>query len=195
MHGLVNKSIQCFVKDTYGCPTWREVARHARSPVVRFEAMLVYDDALTEALVNAACAVLGKRRCVFLEDLGTYLVCDPNRASVRRLLRFGGDGYDDFLHSLDDLPDLVRLALPDLWLPSLRLETHRDDTHRIEVGVGIAGFCWVLKGALGAMADEYGVLVVLHCEEDATGSGRITMETIDYDFALARSFHLGGVGA
>ncbi len=61
---------------------------------------------------------------MLLEDLGTYLVSHPNVQGLRRLLRFGGAGFIDFLHSLDELHDRARLAVPDLDLPQLELRDH-----------------------------------------------------------------------
>ena len=48
MHGLTNKAIECFVHDTYGVDTWLEIARRAALPEPSFEAMLTYDDDITE---------------------------------------------------------------------------------------------------------------------------------------------------
>lgn len=48
MHGLINRSIQAFVQETHGPATWRAVAAEAGIDPEGFEAMLHYDDALTE---------------------------------------------------------------------------------------------------------------------------------------------------
>ena len=74
MHGLINRSIQCFLRDTYGAATWAAVAREARLGFDSFETMLTYDAALTEAVITAATQVLGRPRDSVPEDLGIYLV-------------------------------------------------------------------------------------------------------------------------
>ncbi|MDZ7908979.1 MAG: heme NO-binding domain-containing protein [Gemmobacter sp.] len=117
MHGLINRSIQCFLRDTYGAPVWATIVREAGLGFDSFETMLTYDAALTDAVLEAAARVLGKPRDYVLEDLGTYLVTHENTQAVRRLLRFGGVSFADFLHSLEDLPGRARLALPDIELP------------------------------------------------------------------------------
>ena len=38
MLGLINRSIQCFVRDTYGQDVWAEVAKRAGSATIDFEA-------------------------------------------------------------------------------------------------------------------------------------------------------------
>ena len=60
MHGLINKAIQCFVLDTYGRETWREMAQSAALPVMQFEAMLIYEDTLTEQALDATARFLDK---------------------------------------------------------------------------------------------------------------------------------------
>ncbi|MDH5797320.1 MAG: heme NO-binding domain-containing protein, partial [Paracoccaceae bacterium] len=88
MLGLINRSIECFLRDTYGDKTWGRVA--SQTGVTRFEVLLSYDDHLTELLLDQAQSVLAKDRSQLLEDLGTYIVAHPKQESVRRLMRFGG---------------------------------------------------------------------------------------------------------
>ena len=96
MHGLVNKAIQCFVLDTYGRETWREMAQSAALPVMQFEAMLIYEDTLTEQALDATARFLDKPRTDVLEDIGTYLASHPNVEALRKLLRFGGAHFVEF---------------------------------------------------------------------------------------------------
>ena len=121
MHGLINRAIQCFVVDSYGTDTWVEATRIANLGFVEFESMLVYDDDVTPQMLNAVSFVLNRDRNEVMEDIGTYLVSNPNVEALRRLLRFGGLEFVEFLHSLDDLPDRARLAVSDLNLPALEL--------------------------------------------------------------------------
>ncbi|MEL7092006.1 MAG: heme NO-binding domain-containing protein, partial [Pseudomonadota bacterium] len=62
MHGLINRAIQCFVTDTYGAEIWNAVARDADLDFVEFEAMLLYDDALTPRVLDAAADLLQRPR-------------------------------------------------------------------------------------------------------------------------------------
>ena len=96
MHGLINKAIQCFVLDIHGLEAWRVTAQSAKLPVTQFEAMLVYDDALTEQVLDAAARYLDKPCSVVLEDIGTYLASQLNVEALRRLLRFGGAHFVEF---------------------------------------------------------------------------------------------------
>ena len=46
MHGLVNRTIQRFLTDTYGEDCWAAIVRAAAIGFCDFEAMLIYDEAL-----------------------------------------------------------------------------------------------------------------------------------------------------
>ncbi|GGH55716.1 heme NO-binding protein [Frigidibacter albus] len=195
MHGLVNRSLQCFLRDTYGPDLWDAVARRAGIGPDGFEAMQIYDDALTEAVLAAAAQQLVKPPEALLEDLGTYLV---SLEPLRRLLRFGGVGYADFLQSLDDLQGRAQLALPDLGLPALRLVAEPGGRFVLHLGGGLAGAAMarlappVLAGVLRAMADDYGALALIELpdvRQDA--SGAIHIDLLQARFAKGRRFQLG----
>lgn len=194
MHGLINRSIQCFLRDTYGAATWAHVARAARLGFDSFEAMLAYDPTLTEDVIQAASDVLGRPRETVLEDLGTYLVSHPNLEPLRRLLRFGGVTFVDFLHSLEDLPERGRLALPDLDLPNLALVDQGGGDFVVAVSGMFAGVGHVVTGLLRAMADDYGALVMLDHTGLQDGSERVTVQLLDQSFASGKRFDLAAAG-
>jgi hypothetical protein len=87
MHGLVNRAIQCFYRDTYGTQAWSDLVRSLELPFSQFEPMMRYDAQLTHYMVAEIARVLDKPREAVLEDLGTYLVSNPNVEALRRLLR------------------------------------------------------------------------------------------------------------
>ncbi|WP_102226668.1 heme NO-binding domain-containing protein [Acidimangrovimonas sediminis] len=210
MHGLINRSIQSFLRDTYGAALWLRVARGAGLDFDSFEPMLRYDDALTGAVLASATRILNRPLEGVLEDLGTYLVSHPNLEPLRRLLRFGGVTYLDFLQSLDDLPGRSRLAVPDLDLPQLELIEEGGDQFTLVCRGGPRGFGLVMLGVLRAMADDYGALVLLDDsgvattpakmatdppDRPATGEEeRIAINLLDPAHALGRRFELAASG-
>ena len=191
MHGLINKAIQCFVLDTYGRETWREMAQSAALPVMQFEAMLIYEDTLTEQALDATARFLDKPRTDVLEDIGTYLASHPNVEALRRLLRFGGAHFIEFLYSLDDLHDRARLAVDDLELPRLTLIRHTENHYSLLCGAAFPGWGHVLVGILRVMADDYGALACLeHCgAKDQTET--IDIMLVHTSYAHGRTFVLG----
>ena len=161
MHGLINRSLQLFLRDTYGPEAWIAIAEAADLGFENFEAMLMYDVAQTEAVLRAAVAYLGNPEEMVLEDLGTYLVSHSDMLVVRRLLRFGGENFVDFLHSLDELHDRARLAVADFLLPVLEVLDHSASDFTLTVVHECPGFGHVMVGVLRAMADDYGALAML----------------------------------
>jgi len=192
MHGLINRTIQCFVRDTYGRDTWLAVAQRADLGHTEFEAMLIYPDEVTPHLLASAGQHLGKDVETLLEDIGTYLVSNPNVEALRRLLRFGGVTFVEFLHSLDDLPDRARLAVSDLDLPVLELDEHSAGHFNLRCLSRHAGFGHMLMGVLRAMADDYGALVFLEHKGGRPGEEIIDITLVETAYAEGRSFDLGG---
>lgn len=195
MHGLMNRAIQCFVRDTYGAGAWRDVAARADLGPHGFEAMLTYDDAVTWRVLDLVCERLAKPQDAVLEDLGTYLVSHPNLEALRRLLRFGGVDFVDFLHSLDELADRARLAVPDLALPPVEVEALSDERFRLRCWSPRPGFGHVLVGVMRAMADDYGALAIIEHEGARGGGESVEVQVMLTGFTSGREFDLAGHAA
>lgn len=190
MHGLINRSVQSFLRDTYGDAEWLAIARLGQLGLENFEPLLSYDDTLTEAMIEAAAAALGRPRETILEDLGTYLVSHPNLESLRRLLRFGGVTFVDFLHSMEDLPEHARLGLPDLNLPEFFLVDCGNGRFLLQVAPLVAGIGYVIVGLLRAMADDYGALVLLDHGGIKGGKEVVSILLLDQSYSEGRRFDL-----
>ena len=91
-----------------------------------------------------------------LENIGTYLASHPNVEALRRLLRFEGAHFVEFLYSLDGLHDRARLAVDDLELPTLTLVRHTDTHHSLLCHADFSGWGHLLIGILRVMSDDYG---------------------------------------
>lgn len=210
MHGLVNKAIQSFLSDTFGVAAWEQISRHARLAQELgndgFEAMQTYEPRLTDAVVDSASELLERPRASLLEDLGTYLVSHPRFARLRRLLRFGGVSFTDFLHSLEDLPGRTRLAVPELVLPELMTVETGQGRFSLTFLSCPRGYGHVMLGLLRALADDYGALTVAEHQgyslpptDDQAGPRPagladecIEIEVHDPAFHAGRGFDLAG---
>lgn len=196
MHGLINKAIQFFLCESFGTQTWQEIA--ATAGIDRhlgpdgFEAMQLYDDSLTDRVLTAAASILHRPRESLLEDLGTYLISDPQLERLRRLLRFGGVSFTDFLYSLDDLQGRSQLAVPELALPELGIdEGDEAGSFSLTCRACPQGFGHVMVGVLRALADDYGALVVLEHSGRIDGQHEvITIQVHDPAFHAGRHFDL-----
>lgn len=190
MHGLINRGIQRFVADTYGAATWHAVMQHAGFDFTGFEAMWQYDRDVTIRLIQSVCDVLDRPRDDLLEDIGTYLVSHSNLEALRRLLRFGGVTFVDFLYSLDDLPDRARLAVPELELPRLELVEESPDRYSLRCFAKDPGWGHVFAGVLRAMADDYGALALLEHEGTDGACEVLRIRLLETEFSVGRDFEL-----
>ena len=190
MHGLINRAIQCFYRDTYGAQAWGELVRTLDLESSDFEPMMHYDRDLTWRMVDEMAVALGKDRDTVLEDVGTYLISNPEVKAPRRLLRFSGVTFLEFLHSLDDLPDRARLAVDDLILPALELRDLGGNRFTLTCTGDPVGMGHLLVGVLRAMADDYGALVYLEHKGLFQGTELIEISLVEAAFAEGRSFEL-----
>jgi Haem-NO-binding len=186
MDALMLRSLQDYVLDTFGAADWQEICRRAELTTETFEPMMRYDPGTADLVAQFAADVLGRSVEAIWEDVGIYLVTNPEREGVRRLLRFGGMSYADFLYSLEEMPGRARLAMPDLDLPDVTLAEVGPDRFALRCPSHLRGTQRVLVGMLTAMADDYGTLCLI--EPEAADSTSITV--LDSRHAIARRFDL-----
>lgn len=190
MHGLICKSIQCFLQETYGKPAWEEITQAAQIGQVHFEAMLTYDPEDLDCILNAAADRLNSEVADILEDLGLFLITHPSMAALRRLLRFGGESFVEFLFSLEELKDRVHMAVADLDFPTLELREHSSSAYSLIVTHPRTGYGRVLVGVLRAIADDYGTLAFMEHGGTQDGVETILVDLIEVEYAEAREFQL-----
>ncbi len=189
MFGLLLRSIQAYLRGTFGPAVWARVLRAAGQPPEGFEPMLPYDARAVGRVLAAAAQELHRPAEAILEDVGTFLVADPGHRALRRLLRFGGAGFADFLHSLEELPDRARLALPGLRLPQVILAEIGPGRVRLAVTGALPALLPVALGALRAMADDYGALVLIELEQEP-GAALLTVQLLEAAHGEGQRFAL-----
>ncbi|MDP3195001.1 heme NO-binding domain-containing protein [Tabrizicola sp.] len=186
MDALLLRSLQGYVIDTFGAARWQMVCRRAELSILSFEPMLRYDPGSADRIGRIAAEVLGRPVEAIWEDVGTHLVTNPDREGIRRLLRFGGVTFADFLYSLEDLPGRARLAMPDLELPDVTVDEVGEDRFELRCQSHLGATQRVLVGLLTAMADDYGALCLIEAESaDCT-----SILVLDRRHAKARRFDL-----
>jgi hypothetical protein len=148
--------------------------------------MLRYEAGLADRVGGIAARVLGRPVEVIWEDVGTHLVTNPDREGLRRLLRFGGLHFVDFLHSLEELPGRARLALPDLDPPEVSLHEVGPDRFELRCRSHLRGTQRVLAGMVTAMADDYGALCLIEVDSEDC----ITISVLDSRHATGKAFDL-----
>jgi hypothetical protein len=186
MDALLLRSLQGYVRDTFGAPIWQAACRRAGLTTETFEPMLRYDPGTADRVAQSAADVLGRPVETIWEDMGTHLVTNPAHEGVRRLLRFGGTSFSDFLLSLEEMPGRARLALPDLGFPEMTVAEAGADRFDIRCLSRVRGLPRVLVGIMTAMADDYGTL----CLIEADGDAGISVRILDRRHAEGRRFDL-----
>jgi hypothetical protein len=186
MDALLLRSLQSYVLDTFGKARWQEICQSAGQSAMKFEPMLRYQPGLSDHVGEVAARVLGRPVEVVWEDVGTHLVANPDREGLRRLLRFGGLHFIDFLYSLEELPGRARLALPDIDAPEVTLLQLGPDRFELHCKSALRAPHRVLKGLVTAMADDYGALCLIEAED----AHCTTITVLDSRHSHPRAFHL-----
>lgn len=177
MHGMINRGLQSFVHDYYGARKWEETCVAADLPFYSFETLVQYDDDITTRLLKTLSVVLDRSQADILEDFGTYVVTDERLSGIRRLLRFSGETYVDFLMSLEDFSARLMVAMPFLEVPKLSLEPRSDNIYAVHYEYSLPDYGPVILGLLRAMADDYGALVTI--EHYSKSKGAIQRDRFD----------------
>lgn len=183
MHGLINRSIERFIRESYGEEAWGDIVVRIGLAAGRFEGFRRYSDPLTLRLIAAGAERLAKPEAELLEDFGAWLA---RTEPIRRLLRFSGADFADFILTLEELPGRVRMIVPDLEMPRIHVAATAPDRFRVTTSRGLPEWRSVLAGILRAMSDDYGALALIVDEGAA-----ISVDVSDQSFFEARDFDLG----
>ena len=190
IHGLIFWCFEGFLIFTYGIGHWRDIMCELELGHDSFEPVFRYDVDVANRLVAVAAQKLDKPPDTLLEDFGTFLVTDARVERVRRLLRFGGVNYTDFLHSLEDLRGRAQLAVPDLDLPAIELDEISTEEFEVTCFSASHGMGFVLLGVLRALADDYGALAFLEHLGRNDQSETISVRLLEIRHGEGRAFHL-----
>jgi hypothetical protein len=190
MHGLVICALARFFLETYGAAIWQQIRGRADAGDDRYEPFLKYPDDLAIRLISAAGHVLRRHPDDVWEDFGAALIASDAFTAPRRLLRFSGASFGDFLSALPELSGRITLAVPDFDLPPVTLIEQDVGTFMFRCPAS-AEYEHVLRGVIRAMADEYGALALI--DHGPEGHG-VQVQLIDVSFAAGRAFALGRVG-
>ena len=182
MHGLMNRAIEGFVRHAYGTACWHAIAAEIGLAEGGFQPFRPYPGALTRQLTGAVARILDKPEAEVVEDVGAWLA---RVEWVRRLLRFSGSDFSDFVMSLEELPGRLRMILPDLELPEIAVTVHGPQAFPVT----LAGDDWLWRalvaGIQRVMSDDYGALALI-VDED----GAILVDVSDAAFGDGRGFDL-----
>lgn len=190
LHGLTFWCFESFVRFTYGAACWRASIQDMDLGFDTFRPVFRYETAFADRLLDHVARQLDKKPDALLEDFGTFLVTDQRVERVRRLLRFSGVDYTDFLLSLEDLRGRAQLAVPELDLPSIELDEIAPDEYYVTCRNCWNGTAHVLIGMLRALADDYGALVYIESRGRQGGNEGLLIRLLEVQYSEGRSFDL-----
>ncbi|MDN5567282.1 MAG: heme NO-binding domain-containing protein [Paracoccus sp. (in: a-proteobacteria)] len=181
MNSLINRGIEEFLRSTYGDGLVQSVVQDAhRAPGV----VAPLGAGFGPAALHRASLRLAKPFTELVEDLGAWMTrIEP----VRRLLRFSGRDFKDFLLRLEELPGRAHLVLPSLQVPRLMIDA-ADNSVWVRMLDADENWQFVLVGLIRGMADDYGALCLITTEDLS-----IRIDIWDEKFAEGRMFTLHGM--
>ncbi|MGA0540931.1 heme NO-binding domain-containing protein [Neotabrizicola sp. VNH66] len=194
MYGLFLRALQGYVTATFGGAQWSDVLAQAGVAGRGFEPLISYRIGLFRDVIRAAGQVLDRPQDMILEDMGTHIVANPVQPALRRLLRFGGSTFAEFLLSLEELPERARLALPDIDFPRLELSEAGPGEFRLTCRTEAPELAHVMLGVLRAMADDYGALVIIDGARARMGQAVLSIRLLEARFAAGNRFDLAQSG-
>lgn len=184
MQGLIHYSVETFIRQRRGEAAWAETAIRAGLDSRGFHAFRHYPPQMLDALISAGCAVFGLDQAEFLDDLGQWLA---GTEEVRRILRFSGASYADFVFALEHLHLRGEMVLPSLDLPRITVTQKAGGRFDLDIA-DRAEWAAVICGVARAMADDYGVLAFVEIKR-----GRIRIDVPDTRFGPGRDFSLATI--
>lgn len=158
MNGLINRSFELFIRDSHGERIWDRLARQARVDPRGFFLLQRSADDITQALVTEASKILGKPADELAEDLGGWLT---RREPIRRLLRFSGRDYPEFIEAVSEFPGRALMVIDSLQVPDIHVTAHSAAGYEVRIDSDSAFLTMMLAGVLRGMADDYGALAVI----------------------------------
>jgi hypothetical protein len=194
MYGLFLRALQNYVCVTFGPEPLARALAAAGAPPEGFEPLLRYERQTLRDVISQVAVELGRTVAAVLDDMGTFVITDDHHSAARRLLRFGGTTFTEFLFSLEDLPERIRLALPDADLPQLHLVELGEGQFHLVCATDCHELGLLLLGILRAMADDYGALVTIEVEATGQEATILSVRLLDAGFAAGRPFDLSAAG-
>ncbi|RCW84781.1 heme NO-binding domain-containing protein [Paracoccus lutimaris] len=182
MHGLVNRSFELFLRDCYGDRIWERVARQSKVDPRGFFLLQSSSDSITKTLIAEASGILRKPGGELVEDLGGWLT---RREPIRRLLRFSGRDFSEFVESVGEFPSRATMIIQSLKTP--RIAVTMLTKQRYEVSIESDAEVWpmLLAGILRGMADDYGALAVI-----TVLNRKLRVDVAMTEFSAMRPFEL-----
>lgn len=175
MQLLVNKAIEDFLASNHA-----EIL-HARDSAMHRH--VAGQDWLQDRhMLDWAAHQTGKPVEEMFEDFGAWLA---RQESTRRLLRFSGRNFAEFVVRLEELPGRAHMVSENFAMPPISVRSGGMEMLQVTLPAGATRWTALLAGMVRVMADDYGALGLISVEGHV-----ISVQISDEEFADGRDFSL-----
>jgi guanylate cyclase soluble subunit beta len=118
MYGMIHRAVRQMVFDELGEDVWLALEHKLGIGPTELLTGMVYDDALTIAIISEASARLNISVDACLFEFGRYWIKYAEHGSLASIMNFTGQDLASFIKNLDRLHLAVGAAMPGARLPS-----------------------------------------------------------------------------
>lgn len=118
MYGMIHRAVRQMVFDELGEDAWLALEQKLDIGPSELLTGMVYDDALTIAIISEASVRLNLSIDACLFEFGRYWIKYAERGPLAAIMNFTGQNLASFIENLDRLHLAVSAAMPGVRLPS-----------------------------------------------------------------------------
>lgn len=157
MYGMIHRGIQQMVIDRLGIEAWQDLERRQGFSPADLVSAMVYDDALTMQMLEAAADLLAIDVAGCLEAFGRHWIRFAERGSFGAILAFTGRDLPGFVANLDRMHQAVVAAMPEARVPSFAIISQERGSLLVEYRSTRSGLESFVKGLLEGLLDRFGL--------------------------------------
>lgn len=154
MYGIVNKSIESLVTESFGVDKWEAIKESSGVDIDFFISNEPYDDDITYALAAATANEVKITVAEVLITFGEYWILKTGKEKYGNLLEAGGHNLKEFLLNLPSFHNRIMLMYPKLTPPEFKVsnvESNSLHLHYFSKRVGLKDFVIGLMQGLGKL--------------------------------------------
>jgi hypothetical protein len=156
MYGMIHRAVRQMVTETAGAETWREIERDAAVGPREMISALVYDDAVTFAIVTASAARLGITVDDALRRFGRYWIQFNVNGPYSNIIRFIGRDIETVIANLDRMHSALLATMPDASMPSFSIVESAPGLLRVRYNSERTGLDIFVAGLMEGLLDHFG---------------------------------------
>lgn len=157
MYGIVNKSIQDLITETFGEDKWEAVKEKSAVDVEFFLSNEPYDDDITYKLAGAAAEVLGISVEEVLQTFGEWWVLKTGKEKFGGLMEVGGNSLKEFLVNLPLFHNRIMLMYPKSTPPEFKVSDIEENSIYVHYHSKREGLQEFVRGLMSGLAKMYEV--------------------------------------